>query len=223
VDNDAERRACLEQVLSINPHNDVARRGLAHLQTGAAVRPSSAASPSTPQAGPAPADRQPSPAGESAFDAARNQAPPIAPPTRAETRRFNWILGLGVALALLALGLALTSALTGGESQESKHVAVEPLYPIPYVVVYGRQSCGLTRQMMQDLDQRDIDYIFKSMDDQPVRDEIFPRMRAAGLDTRSFLLPVVDVSGWLLVHPSISAVVERHNRVLETVTPAQVD
>ncbi len=120
-------------------------RGLAHLQAGAAARPPGAAAPLSPQAAPAPVARQPSPVGATAFDATGNPARPSAAPTK----RFNWILDLGVALALLALA--------GGGAQESERVAVQALHPTPYVAVYGRQSCSLTRQMMQDLDQHDID------------------------------------------------------------------
>ncbi|HLF26560.1 MAG TPA: hypothetical protein VJG32_09495 [Anaerolineae bacterium] len=35
VDSDAQRRECLERALSINPHNDLARRGLSKLQAAA--------------------------------------------------------------------------------------------------------------------------------------------------------------------------------------------
>ncbi len=108
VDSDAERRACLEQVLSINPRNDV-------VQAGAAARPPGAAAPLSPQAALAPLARLPSPTGVSAFDATGNPARPSAAPTR----RFNWLLGLGVALALLA------SALSGDGAQGPELVAVQ--------------------------------------------------------------------------------------------------
>jgi len=45
VETDEERLACLEQVLVINPHNEVARRGLTHLQATSGARVHSAPSP----------------------------------------------------------------------------------------------------------------------------------------------------------------------------------
>ncbi len=62
VDNDEERAICLENVLSINPANQAARRGLAMLQTASAppIRPLPAPGPAAPPL-PAAAAASPSP------------------------------------------------------------------------------------------------------------------------------------------------------------------
>ena len=44
----------------------------------------------------------------------------------------------------------------------------------------------------------------------PGRSEVFGRMKKAGLDTGSFLLPVVDVNGEMLVQPETSDVLARY-------------
>jgi hypothetical protein len=49
VDTDKERRICLENVLAINPGNEIAKRGLASLVSGEGVRPLSAAPSPTPR------------------------------------------------------------------------------------------------------------------------------------------------------------------------------
>jgi hypothetical protein len=99
------------------------------------------------------------------------------------------------------------------QSEPANATNVGPLYDVPYVVVYGRQSCSLTRKMMEDLDQRGIPYTFKSTDDQQMKtEELIPRMKAAGIFESPFGLPVVDVNGDLMIRPRVSTVVETYNR-----------
>ncbi len=57
--------------------------------------------------------------------------------------------------------------------------------------------------MAEDLFEAGIPYQFKSIDDPGVGDEIYPRMRAAGLDTSYFLLPVIDVNGHILLEAKV--------------------
>jgi hypothetical protein len=92
--------------------------------------------------------------------------------------------------------------------------APEPLYDRPYVVVYGRDSCGLTRAMQQELARTGVPFDYQVIDLPATSDLVHARMRQSGLETRSYRLPVVDVSGTLLVSPSPTAVAEvwRHSR-----------
>ena len=87
-----------------------------------------------------------------------------------------------------------------------------PLYKKPYIVVYGRDACGLTRQCLGKLSKAGIYCRYKNIDDANVQKELYPRMKKAGLDTSHFLLPVVDVNGKILISPQASTVVELYNK-----------
>lgn len=90
VDSDEERIICLENVLTINPNNEMARKGLAVLRTEAATK-----QPSVP--GTAEELIEPSPAAEASqppvpAPVSRAEAPveetPSSPPTKADSRAF---------------------------------------------------------------------------------------------------------------------------------------
>ena len=79
--------------------------------------------------------------------------------------------------------------------------SVPPLKPEPYLVVYGRDSCGYTQQTLQALDQADIAYEYQIVDDPAVADVLHTRMRRHGLETRHYLLPVVDLNNRFSIRP----------------------
>ncbi len=87
---------------------------------------------------------------------------------------------------------------------------LEPLYTEPYIVVYGRDACGLTRQLMQNLDKQGIYYIYKNIDLNSVADELHSRMKKAGLNTKRYGLPVVDVNSVIFIRPEIDTVFKRY-------------
>ena len=86
----------------------------------------------------------------------------------------------------------------------------EPLRDSPYVMVYGRDNCGLTKQMRTDLGLAGIPYSYKIVDDPAVQKELHPRMKAAGLNTRKYGLPVVDVNGEMMTHPKSDVVAQKY-------------
>lgn len=71
----------------------------------------------------------------------------------------------------------------------------------PYVVVYGRDSCSITRSMREALTEQGTPFRYKAVDDPVVADELHKRMQSQGLNTRRYLLPVVDVNGQLAIRP----------------------
>jgi len=75
----------------------------------------------------------------------------------------------------------------------------DALYELPYVVVYGRTSCGWTQKCLQELQAQNIDVIFKNIDKQEVKMEIFPRIDAAGHKRNQLVIPIVDVNGNILL------------------------
>lgn len=89
---------------------------------------------------------------------------------------------------------------------------IEALYDGPYIVVYGRDSCGWTQKFIKALDARGVEYVFESVDSREVCDELHPRMEEAGLDTRRYNLPVIDVNAHMLIRPELDAVLEVYEK-----------
>lgn len=86
------------------------------------------------------------------------------------------------------------------------------LYQKPYIVVYGRETCGYCQAMRKGLDERGVPYVWKLIDEEPGRSEVFARMKQAKIDTANFLLPIVDVNAEILVHPESPAVIAKYAR-----------
>jgi len=86
----------------------------------------------------------------------------------------------------------------------------KPLYETPYVVVYGRNSCGFTQKTLQDLKKAGVPYKYEIVDEKSVADLLHNHMRQSGIDTRKYNLPVVDVSNHLSVRPKISDIIETY-------------
>ncbi len=86
----------------------------------------------------------------------------------------------------------------------------EPLRDSPYVMVYGRDACGITKRMLADLGRAGIPYTYKIVDDPAVKEELHPRMKAAHLNTRKYGLPVVDVNGEMMMRPKSRVVAQKY-------------
>src|SRR5690625_2012048 len=76
------------------------------------------------------------------------------------------------------------------------------------VFLYGRDSCGDTQRMRSQLDSAGIHYRYKTIDDRQVADSLHKRMRSAGVSTRRYNLPVVEVNTYILVRPDIGDVID---------------
>lgn len=108
---------------------------------------------------------------------------------------------------LLFIALIGFAAVKGWNSYKSS--SVEPLYAQPYIAVYGRDSCSITQRTLRDLRQKNIAYEYHSVDKQAVADSLHIRMERAGISTRRYNLPVVDVSGQIDVRPTTETIVSR--------------
>ena len=82
----------------------------------------------------------------------------------------------------------------------------EALYEEPYVLVYGRDRCGWTQKYLKDLEAEEIEPIYEIVDKQEVSDELNTRMEKAGLRSRSYGLPVIDVNGQLFIRPNLNKI-----------------
>lgn len=83
----------------------------------------------------------------------------------------------------------------------------EPLYNEPYVVVYGRNSCGFTQQTLRDLKQSGIPFEYKIVDDKSVADILHSRMKNSGISTRRYNLPVIDVNNNISIRPGSNEII----------------
>jgi len=86
----------------------------------------------------------------------------------------------------------------------------EPLQDTPYVTVYGRDACGYTKQMLTGLSRSGVPYTYKIIDDPRVKKELHPRMEQAGLSTRRYGLPVVDVNAEMMLRPNPDVVAKKY-------------
>lgn len=77
-----------------------------------------------------------------------------------------------------------------------------------YVFVYGRDSCGYTRSIRRQLESAGVHYRYKAIDNRQVADALHHKMRSAGVDTRRYNLPVVEVNTYILVRPDIGEVID---------------
>ena len=70
-----------------------------------------------------------------------------------------------------------------------------------YITVYGRESCGNTKRMVKYLREQSLPFQYLSVDDKKIADQLHSDMRAAGLSTASYYLPVVEVNKKLFINP----------------------
>lgn len=80
-----------------------------------------------------------------------------------------------------------------------KEKPLEPLYEMPYVVVYGQKQCKWTQKCLKELKEQGVDPIFENIDQQDIKMEIFPRLDAAGHPRNQIVIPIIDVNGHILV------------------------
>lgn len=111
---------------------------------------------------------------------------------------------------LLLAAVLAWGAYSGWNTYHKKLFPLQPLYQKPYIVVYGNDGCGFCQAMKKGLNDRRIPFVWKAIDEEPARSEIFTRMKKSDLETGSFLLPVVDVNAEILVHPEAADVAAKY-------------
>lgn len=91
----------------------------------------------------------------------------------------------------------------------------EPLYEMPYVVVYGRTICGWTHKFLKELSNEGIDVIFENIEQQDVKLEIFPRVDQAGYPRNKIGIPIIDVNAHILIGYDREKVLEFYGQFSE--------
>jgi len=87
----------------------------------------------------------------------------------------------------------------------------QPIYDEPYIAVYGRNSCGFTKNMISSLKASGVNYHYFIVDDQDVANSLHSRMNLSGISTKRYNLPVVDTNGLLQVRPKFQDVLAKYN------------
>jgi len=113
---------------------------------------------------------------------------------------------------ILILLIFIGASYQGWNSVSRAFLKPEPLSEEPYVVVYGRNSCGFTQQTISDLEKSGIPFEYKIVDDRSVANLLHSRMEASGIDTRRYNLPVVDVNNHFSIRPKSSSVIEAYQK-----------
>jgi hypothetical protein len=108
---------------------------------------------------------------------------------------------------LVALAFGVVGYKAWGHFATVSGDSARPLYPEPYLVVYGRETCGFTMGLVQELERAGVAYEFQSVDDRSVADVLHKRMDAAGIDTRRYNLPVVDLNNTISIRPESGSVI----------------
>lgn len=80
----------------------------------------------------------------------------------------------------------------------------------PQIAIYGRDACGFTRQMKSVLNRAGVPYAYEIIDNKAVAAAVEKRMRASGIETKSYNLPIVDVDGRIFVRPDPIEVVNMY-------------
>lgn len=80
----------------------------------------------------------------------------------------------------------------------------------PYIAIYGRDSCGYTQGLKKFLDSAGISYDYYRVDNKKSADRLHAKMQDAGISTRHYNLPVVDISGEISVRPDPREVVAEY-------------
>ena len=87
--------------------------------------------------------------------------------------------------------------------------SVKSFFNQPYLVVYGRDTCSLTRNTVDVLKNNGIRFQYKSVDDSTIASELHGKMRRQGIDTSYYLLPVVDFNNSISVRPENHELISR--------------
>lgn len=69
------------------------------------------------------------------------------------------------------------------------------------IVVYGRESCGITRMVRNELTQKGIPYVFADVNISAIHDELRYKL-GPKFKERSYTYPVVHVGGKILLTPT---------------------
>lgn len=112
---------------------------------------------------------------------------------------------------ILVLLVLVGAGYQGWNTFSSFFIKATPLYDEPYIVVYGRNSCGHTQKALKELKKAGVLFEYQIVDDKSVADLLHSRMERSGIDTRRYNLPVIDVSNNLTIRPTTQSILEAYD------------
>jgi glutaredoxin len=95
----------------------------------------------------------------------------------------------------------------------AKNARLEPLLKQPYIVIYGRETCGNCAHLKRELSMKGISFVSKDIDNDSVAAEAHRRMKVRGMETSSYTLPVVDVNTQISTNPSVEWVTASYRKL----------
>jgi len=104
-------------------------------------------------------------------------------------------------------GLVATYLFLPGCGSADENAIVKVERPAPDVIVYGRDTCGITTATRSTLDDEQIRYEYKDLENGKNEIEMWKKVFATSwFQGDSVGLPVVDVKGTVMERPSISEI-----------------
>lgn len=113
---------------------------------------------------------------------------------------------------LLLLIIFLVAIFQGFEhykKSDAKTQNTPPLYNHPYLVVYGKDSCGFTQQTIKNLTESGVQFEYMPLEDAGVKQSLVLRMQAKGIDTSHYLLPVIDLNNSFEFQPDDAELIKK--------------
>jgi hypothetical protein len=116
-------------------------------------------------------------------------------------------------LRIAALSLAAVLVLLLAAATTYGYLHRDHLFPrADVIVVYGRETCGITRRVRDGLASRGIPYVFADVDVPAIDDEMWFKLGPAFREP-TITFPVVHVGGRILLTPSAEQVATRWQAV----------
>lgn len=101
---------------------------------------------------------------------------------------------------IIILVLLIAACHKGWNDYRANKVA--PEFNEPYLMVYGRDSCSVTQKTISELNKAGVIFHYQNIDNAEIADKLHSKMGSAGLTTRYYLLPVVDINNTISVRPN---------------------
>jgi len=81
---------------------------------------------------------------------------------------------------------------------------LEPITQLPYIYYYSHSNTGLIPDILTNqLEVMQIKYVYKNIKKEENLKELMRRMEDAGMSTKRFDTPIVDVNGYLIKSPEV--------------------
>jgi glutaredoxin-related protein len=91
-------------------------------------------------------------------------------------------------------------------AKAKKKVVQKPAKKYPLIIVFGRDACGRTVRMKEELARHNIRYKYSDVDNPAMNQQMWDLLSRYEFDPNDLGLPVVYVKGYVFLDPSIEDV-----------------